>query len=240
MHHSTSDYYGSSEWARLDYAAEEFQSEYKHKVDKVALIVAAFTGCIIVAVFVFTASIILKNAETLSGENQSTPQAEWQQGSLPELYQTDAQWATHSYANASFSETGCGPTCLTMAYVYLTGDTSISPTAMADRATEGGYASKEGTAWRFMSEEAQRLGLQVMEFALSKEVLDSHLLEGNPVVCIMGPGDFTSSGHFIVIAGLNDDGSYRVHDSNSVERTNSSWSFEQLYSQHLNAWAYWV
>lgn len=173
-------------------------------------------------------------------QNPSTPQNEWQKGQVPALYQFDTQWSEYPYAGAQFSISGCGPINLTMAYIALTGDQSISPTYVADIATAGGFTSADGTDWLFMIVGAEELGLSVEQFVLSEEVLDEYLSLGLPVICIMGEGDFTSSGHFILISGANEDGTYSVRDSNSIERTQQSWSFETLYSQHLGAWVYWV
>lgn len=44
-------------------------------------------------------------------------------GEVPILYQEDPAWSNATYAGDSFGETGCGPTCMTMAYVALTGKT---------------------------------------------------------------------------------------------------------------------
>lgn len=209
------------------------------RINKAACMVAVLSVCVLAAFIWFFISLLTHNEATAAPQNISTPQNEWQQGVVPTLYQTDAQWADHPYGAAAFKESGCGPICLTMAYVAVTGDTSILPTDMADFATAGGYADAAGTSWSFMLEGAQELGLNAQEFILSEEMLNNFLSLGMPVICIMGEGDFTTTGHFIVIASVDEQGNYSVRDSNSVERTQQSWSFEQLYSQHLGAWVYW-
>ena len=52
----------------------------------------------------------------------------------------------------------------------------------------------------------------------------------------MGPGDFTSSGHYIVLTGV-EDGSFRVNDPNSRLRSQRLWSYEELEGQIRNIWA---
>ena len=64
------------------------------------------------------------------------------------------------------------------------------------------------------------------------------LLErGAVVVCIMGPGDFTTSGHFIVLAGITDDGMAEVRDPNSAERSAQAWDLGRVLGQCANLWA---
>ena len=52
------------------------------------------------------------------------------------------------------------------------------------------------------------------------------------------PGDFTSSGHFIVLAGLADDGSVIVHDPNSIKRSEKTWDAQQIADQTAQMWVY--
>ena len=62
---------------------------------------------------------------------QSTPKSAWQAGEVPALYQRDPAWADGTYAEDDFGTTGCGPTCMAMAYVALTGRTDMTPADMA-------------------------------------------------------------------------------------------------------------
>ena len=52
----------------------------------------------------------------------------------------------------------------------------------------------------------------------------------------MLPGDFTTSGHFIVIDGYDSTG-FTVKDPNSAERSRS-WSYDRLAGQIAVIWAY--
>ena len=51
----------------------------------------------------------------------------------------------------------------------------------------------------------------------------------------MGAGDFTSTGHYIVITGLKD-GMFVVNDPNSVENSEMLWSYERIEDQIRNLW----
>lgn len=89
-----------------------------------------------------------------------------------------------------------------------------------------------------MSEGAGSLGLNVKEVPLNEERITDNLLAGNPIICIMGPGDFTDSGHFIVLTGYKD-GGFTVNDPNSNQNSQKIWTFEELRYQIRCLWVYW-
>ena len=53
----------------------------------------------------------------------------------------------------------------------------------------------------------------------------------------MGPGDFTTTGHYIVMTGYVD-GKISVNDPNSYENSEALWSYEQICGQIRNLWAF--
>ena len=180
-------------------------------------------------------------AATVSRTEQpasSTPRSEWRAGEVPFLYQTDPQWASHPYAGGTVEKNGCGPTCLSMVYVTLTGRGDLDPAAMADFSERGGYTTDGMTAWALMSDGAAELGLVSEELSASAAAVREALLAGKPVICSVGPGDFTTTGHFIVLAGLTEDGEVVVHDPNSAERSEQPWDLERVLGQCLNLWAF--
>lgn len=180
-------------------------------------------------------------AATVSRSEQSahsTPRADWRAGAVPYLYQTDPQWAGHPYAGGTVEKNGCGPTCLSMVYVALTGRDDLDPAAMADFSGRGGYVSNGMTAWALMSDGAAELGLVSQELPASAGSVREALLAGKPVICSVGPGDFTTTGHFIVLSGLTEDGEVVVHDPNSAERSARPWDLDRVLGQCLNLWAF--
>lgn len=168
----------------------------------------------------------------------STPRTEWRAGEVPSLYQTDPQWASHPYAGGTVEKNGCGPTCLSMVYVALTGRDDLDPAAMADFSERGGYTSDGMTAWALMTEGAAGLGLSSEELPASESAVREALLAGKPVICSVGPGDFTTTGHFIVLAGVAEDGGVIVRDPNSAERSARTWDLGRVLGQCLNLWAF--
>lgn len=168
----------------------------------------------------------------------STPRSAWKQGTMPYLFQTDPVWANKPYAGGTVAANGCGPTCLTMVYVYLTGKSDLSPADMCARADDGNYAPTGATEWRFMAEEPKRLGFSSKELTVTSDAVATALREGKPVVCAVRPGDFTSTGHFIVVSGIDENGSVSVHDPNSSLRSAQKWDLERVLRQTNACWSF--
>lgn len=169
---------------------------------------------------------------------KSTPRSEWRSGETPFLYQTDPQWASHPYAGGTVEKNGCGPTCLSMVYITLTGRDDLDPAAMADFSECSGYTADGMTTWTFMTDGAAELELASEELPASADAVREALLSGRPVICSVGPGDFTTTGHFVVLSGMTDDGKVIVHDPNSAERSSHPWNLERVLGQCVNIWAF--
>lgn len=161
---------------------------------------------------------------------------EYHSGEVPMLFQWDRRWGYDPYGEENIGMAGCGPTCLSMAYIYLTGDTSKNPREMAEFAEENGYYSEEGTAWSLWTEGAAKLGLHSTEVSLDETVMKNRLDDGQVIICSMAPGDFTTMGHFILIRGYGGDGFY-VNDPNRRSNSEKSWDFERLRGQIKCLWA---
>lgn len=168
----------------------------------------------------------------------STPVGGWRQGEVPYLYQTDPQWSEEPYAGGNMRENGCGPTCLSMAYVALTGNTNLDPTAMARLSEEQGHTVDGMTAWILMSDGAASIGLNSREISASADAVRAELEAGHPVICSVRPGDFTTTGHFIVLAGLAENGQVAVRDPNSAQNSTHPWDLERILAQCANLWAF--
>lgn len=155
---------------------------------------------------------------------------------VPLFLQWDPMWGYEAYGSGCIGQTGCGPTCLAMAGYYLTGDDSFNPKSMADFATQNHYyAPGCGSSWTLFSEGAGKLGLTVRELPLVKGKMVDAVKNGHPVILALGKGDFTSSGHYIVLTGW-EDGAFRVNDPNSRMRSGKPWSYEALEGQIRNIW----
>ena len=159
-------------------------------------------------------------------------------GVIPHLLQWDERWGYQIYGDNMIAVNGCGPTVISMVASGLTGDNTITPYKVAKFAEQNGYYEGDaGTSWALMTEGAAQFGIHGEEMGLSEEAVFSALENGSPIICSMGPGDFTATGHFIVLVGL-EDGKIRVNDPNSVKRSEKLWDFETLYTQISNLWVY--
>lgn len=159
-------------------------------------------------------------------------------GVIPHLLQWDERWGYQIYGDNMIAVNGCGPTVISMVAAGLTGDNTITPYRVAKFAEENWYYEGEaGTSWSLMTEGAQQFGIYGEEMGLDENGIFSALESGNPIICSMRPGDFTTTGHFIVLVGT-EDGRIRVNDPNSVKRSEKLWDYETLYPQINNLWVY--
>lgn len=160
-------------------------------------------------------------------------------GEIPHFLQWDKRWGYETYGSDFLAITGCGPTCLSMVVCGLTGETQWNPYEVAKMAEDKGYyVDGAGSSWDLMSSGAEKLGLTVLNVIFDEEHIRSTLEAGQPIICIMGPGDFTDAGHFLVLTGVDKNGDIILRDPNSVERTNRHWDLQKLMSQMKNLWAY--
>lgn len=173
-------------------------------------------------------------AEYMGSEINLTEECQTQ--TVPLLMQWDRRWGYDSYGNDMIGVAGCGPSCMTMAYIYLTGDTSMNPRKMAEYAYENGFYTEVGTSWSFFTDGAASLGISSRELSLEEGQMKSALDNGGVVICSMRPGDFTTTGHFILIRGYDGNGFY-VNDPNSRKNSEKQWDFQTLSSQIKCLWS---
>ena len=169
---------------------------------------------------------------------KSTPRDQWMHGKMPYLYQIDEEWASTPYAGGAVSDSGCGPTCMSMVYVYLTGRKDMDPAKMAAFSETNGYIDCGMTSWMFMTDGAARLGLSAKEMPSDEALIRRELEAGHPIIASVAPGDFTTKGHFIVLAGTDAFGRILVRDPNSAERSAQAWDLDRILSQTRNLWSY--
>lgn len=156
---------------------------------------------------------------------------------IPLLIQWDKRWAYTHYGDEIVGTAGCGPTCLSMVTVGLTGNPKYNPRYVAKYAIENGYLEDNKTRWALMERGCHDFGLRALSVPLSNYAMQSQLNAGHPIIASVRPGDFTTTGHFIVITKVKND-QFTVNDPNSYDNSNKTWSYEQLASQIKAMWAY--
>jgi hypothetical protein len=144
---------------------------------------------------------------------------------IPLFFQFDARWGNASYGSSTIKSAGCGPTCLAMVVVGLTGK-NVTPKNVADWSVANGHrAEGQGSYWSLMTEGGRYYGLKVEAISRKNPSrIAQELSNGNPIIAAMGPGHFTKSGHFIVLRGLDSEGNVYVNDPASAERSKKTWS----------------
>ncbi len=192
-------------------------------------------------------SLLGRNSETLDfvagypQHKDDTPAdtvGEVTQGEFPLLMQWDMRWGYATYGDGLMALNGCGPTALSMVICGLTGDNTITPYTVAQYAdSQGYYVDGVGTSWDLMRKGAEHFGLTAKELPLDEGVITNALKQSRPIICSVGPGDFTTSGHFIVLVGM-EDGKIRVNDPNRRSTSAQLWDYDTLAGQINNLWAY--
>lgn len=161
----------------------------------------------------------------------------YKSGEIPLFLQWDEKWGYDKYGDDYIAVAGCAPTSLSMVAVGLTGNTDINPLVVSNYAYDNGfYVEGVGSSWSLISTGARHFGLDSQELPLSKSSILSTLEAGNPIIVTVGPGTFTSTGHFLVLTGLTSDGKIKINDPNSKYNSSKSWDVDVFLKETRNLW----
>lgn len=164
---------------------------------------------------------------------------DYKPGEIPLFIQWDKRWGYNKYGNNFIAVNGCGPTSLAMVAVGLTGNTNINPMVVANYSEENGYlVDGVGSKWSLMTEGAKNFGVVGKEIPLSESSIIKTLEKGQPIIATMAPGTFTTSGHYIVLTGVDSDGKIIVNDSDSKIRSEKTWDIDVFLKETKNLWAF--
>ena len=169
----------------------------------------------------------------------STPRSQWSAGTMPHIYQIDPAWSELPYAGGTIRQNGCGPTCLTMIYIFKTGRTDMTPVDMCALSEAGNYAPTGATEWSFMTSGAAQLGLNGTQLYNNRDSMAQALRSGAPVIAVVRPGMFTNVGHYIVLYGIDDADQIGVYDPNSPSRSARRWGIVEVLNEIEAMWAYY-
>lgn len=157
---------------------------------------------------------------------------------LVALYQYDERWKDEPYGTSDLQTAGCAPTCLAMVFSYLDQDPNITPVTIARFSEENGhYIDGVGTSWSLFADAASAYGIEEEEIPPYERDIDQALEENKLVIASMVPGHFTSTGHFIILTGM-ENGQYQVLDPNSQERS-TLWDKAIVLDEMIAAWSFW-
>ena len=145
--------------------------------------------------------------------------------------QLDERWANKPYGTDNIGGYACGPTSMSIVVSSLTSE-MVDPVEMSEWAYESGYwCSKSGSYHSLIPGAAKHWGLPVEGCTASEpqRIIDA-LSSGKLVVAIMLEGHFTSSGHFIVLRGVQN-GKILVADPASYTRSQKLWDISIILSE---------
>lgn len=150
-------------------------------------------------------------------------------GSAPILFQWDERWGYKDYCGDPLGLTGCGVTVASMAYMGITGRTDITPAGMAALATRLGEAKGGTNSTLFTNPEFEATtGMDGTRLRDNVTALADAAGSGALVALSVKPNTLASGGHWVLVVGLNADGTLSIHDPNSPANTARSWDPAKL------------
>lgn len=154
---------------------------------------------------------------------------------MPLFLQWDKQWGYMKYGDDFAGVKAAGPMCVAMVGYHLTkNEEKFSPDKVIEFATSNGYYKKGATA-SIMTDGAAKLGLVSTQITPSSENIISSLQAGNPLVCYIGAGKFTNTGHYVVIHSFSE-GYLLINDPMSAKNSEKNWLFADIASQIKGIW----
>ena len=163
--------------------------------------------------------------------------------------QTDSRWRYKDYSTKGESTTigasGCGPTCAAMLIETLTGKKFTPVDACAWSLQRGYKALKSGTYYSYFVPQFKAFGIKCEQLNYTNIYGNSTtsvhdkafkmLKEGYYLIACMGKGNWTSSGHYIVVWW--EDGKVRINDPASTKSNRLNGDLTTFKSQVKYYWA---
>lgn len=159
--------------------------------------------------------------------------------------QTDPRWANVDYSatgeKTTIGKSGCGPSCMAMILAtYI--DAGITPKTTCAWALASGFkAVNSGTYYSYFVPCGAKYGLKVTRIntgniygSINANTYHKKALEaieaGNFVICCMGKGNWTSSGHYILWYGMEGN-QVLINDPNSTKASRTKADLSLLQKQ---------
>lgn len=157
-------------------------------------------------------------------------------GGMMYFNQGDSRWSDYLYGGTdSMEKYGCGPTAVAMlVYSFSESGSGLGPIDIADWAAKNGYyAYHSGSYHTLIESSLTHFGLSVESVTdYTYEYVSDLLADGHVLVALMKKGTLTdSSGHFILITKLLDNGNVWIADPNSYENSLKEWELDVLLSE---------
>lgn len=159
---------------------------------------------------------------------------------IPLFYQYQQPWGNVAYGSRTIAKSGCGPTCIAMVFSYLKGYT-ITPADIVEFTQNRYYVPGAGSSYQIFEGCAKEWNVICTNVGTSQSKIVNALQNGQPVILSMGPGTFTSGGHFIVLTGIEEGGKVTVNDPNDNEKKKhygKKFSLSQVLREAKGGWSF--
>ncbi len=162
--------------------------------------------------------------------------------------QTDKRWKNKPYRvpgeTSTIGSAGCGPTAAAMLIETITGKTFTPVDACAWSVEHGYKALKQGTYYAYFEPQFAAFGLSCKMLNWQKsygkpdhpnhDKVASMLKEGYYAIALMGPGLWTTGGHFVVLWWQDD--KVRINDPASTKSARLNGDIKTFRSQVNYYW----
>lgn len=143
--------------------------------------------------------------------------------------QTDSRWKSKPYRvtgeNSTIGSAGCGPTCAAMVIATMK-DKAVTPVETCAWSVAHGYkALNQGTYYSYFHPQLAAYGIECKQLLGSRIInqpnhpihdqVKEYLAQGYYVIALMGPGTWTTGGHFVLLWGWDD--KVRINDPASTK-----------------------
>lgn len=171
----------------------------------------------------------MKTDFSLKGTNSKEP-VDYKQG--------DSRWKNIKYtitgsSKQTIGSSGCGPTSMADIMACWI-DKNITPVEMCEYSLKKGFRTKNsGTAWDFYKSVAKDYPHGFSNFVQTKSLatLKKALADGAFAVASMGPGYWTSGGHFICVYKVSDGYIYAKDPASKTRKKQKLSAFEDQRKQ---------
>jgi hypothetical protein len=155
--------------------------------------------------------------------------------------QVDPRWANILYTSRyGIINSGCGPTAVAMVIATLAAP-SVNPLTACNWSRANGYMLEYSphTSDAFFVNYPAAYGITVEPIGLTHQRALQEVMNGNWVICRMGPGNWTPTQHFIVWYGMSN-GYALIKDPSYVDLAHTRGSVAQLQSQAISYYVVYV
>ena len=121
---------------------------------------------------------------------------------LKVVYYNQADYPGKKIGGSTIQAAGCGPTAVAVCYSSLTGKKADVPKMCKQAYKHGWYYTGQGCSHSVIPGLSKLYGMQCKGLGTNKDAVEKALRAGHPVVALMGPGDFTKNGHFVVLTRM--------------------------------------